>query len=256
MNTTKLKTAFKNLPIIGPLALAIYRKFVPGPSIYAFERIEWQNNIPEHSNEQLAQIGNLLNYTKTSGSSYSAKRYPAGYHTLRIDQKEIKGQRDPEDRLSKLSIDFSGLRVLDIGCNQGGMLFSVAKDIKWGVGVDFDYRLINCCTKLSQLTQTKDTLSFYTFNIDKDPHKLLLDFFPEQTAKVDVIFLLAVCMWVDKWKELIDLCAQITDCLVFESNGLPDAQEAQINHLGQRFAQIDMVDYDKEGKRQLIRATH
>ena len=154
--------------------------------------------------------------------------------------------------MNKLEIDFSGLRVLDIGCNQGGVLFAIASDIKWGVGLDFDYRLINCCTKLSDLNKMKAKLSFYCFNIDKDPHELILDFLPEQTAQVDVIFLLAVCMWVDKWKELIDFCGRISNCLVFETNGLPEVQEAQIAYLKQRFASIRMVDYDAEGKRQLL----
>ncbi len=252
----KIKQTIKCIPVFGPLALFVYRIFVPAPTPYTFERSAWETD-PQSTEEcGLTKIKNLLNYTKTSGSSYSAKQFSAGYHTLRVHDKELKGQRDPLDRLKKLQINFSGLRVLDIGCNQGGILFAVASDIKWGVGVDVDSRLINCCTKLSQLTQNRDKLSFYTFNIDKDPHQLLLDFLPEQTAKVDVIFLLAVCMWVDKWRELIDLCAKITECLVFESNGLPDAQAAQIKHLRQRFGKIDIVDYDKQGNRQLIVATH
>ena len=247
-----LKTTLKSLPVIGPLALSVYRKFVPGPEPYFYERIEWENHPKEEASLFFPQITNLLNYTKTSGSSYSAKLFPAGYHTLRLGDEEIKGQRDPRERLKKLNIDFSGLRVIDIGCNQGGVLFAIASDLKWGVGLDFDYRLINCCTKLSESNQTKDKISFYCFNIDKDPHKLIRDFLPDQTAKVDVIFLLAVCMWVEKWKELIEFCTNLTDCLVFESNGLPDVQDSQIAFLKQRFSNIRRIDQDTEGGRRLL----
>ncbi len=251
----KIKQTIKSIPVFGPLALSVYRIFVPEPTPYTFERSAWEADPQPTEDCGLSKIKNLLNYTKTSGSSYAARQFPAGYHTLRIHDKELKGQRDPLDRFKKLQIDFSGLRVLDIGCNQGGMLFAVADQIKWGVGMDFDYRMINCCTKLASLTGRSLKLQFYCFNIDRDPHDLIPDFLPNGEKTVDVIFLLAVCMWVKKWQELIDQCAKLTDSLVFESNGEPDVQTAQIEYVKRQFPDIRMIDEDSEGNRKLLIAT-
>ncbi len=248
----KIKQTIKSIPVFGPLVLSVYRIFVPAPTPYTFERFAWEAEPLRNEEKTISKIKNLLNYTKTSGSAYSAKHYPAGYHTLRIQDKQLQGQRDPLDRFKKLQIDFAGLRVLDIGCNQGGMLFAVADEIKWGVGVDFDYRMVNCCNKLAGLTGRASKLQFYCFNIDKDPHGLLYDFLPGEEATVDVVFLLAVCMWVDRWQPIIDECAKLTNRLVFESNGEPDVQTAQIEYVKRKFSDVRMIDDGSDGNRQLL----
>ncbi len=248
----RIKSFVKNTPLIGKLAEKVYRQFVPGPEKYIFTRFGWEKESQESGKPEVQQILNLLNYTKTSGASYAAKKYPAGYHSLEIEGSIIKGQRDPFNRLKRLEIDFAGLRVLDIGCNQGGMLFSLYDRIKWGVGVDYDYRLINCCSKIGYQTGKNNKLSFYSFNIDHDPHEIILDMLPEPVKKVDVVFLLAVCMWVEKWREIIDLCAAISPVLVFESNGSPEVQAGQIAHVKSRYSEVEMIEDSNNGNRQLM----
>jgi len=86
---------------------------------YAFQR----EDCPESASPaqvQRSRILNILNYTKTSGSSYSAHKFPAGYHEIKIGDEVFAGQRSPDGRLKHLSVDFSGKTLLDIGCNQGG----------------------------------------------------------------------------------------------------------------------------------------
>ena len=148
------------------------------------------------------------------------------------------GQRDPQQRLAKVPFDFTNKTVLDIGSNQGGMLFAIKDKIRWGVGVDYDYRMVNASNLIAKELDVKNT-SFFVFDIDKDPHELLQDFLPEQ--KVDIVFLLAVCMWVKKWRELIDMCASISENMLFESNGTDEQQREQYDYLQKKFNKVSSL---------------
>src|SRR5205807_2432467 len=85
------------------------------------------------TDRQAQQILNLINYAKTSGTVYDGRKFPAGYLSLDINGLRLRGQRNPKDRLGLVPFDFSDKTVLDIGCNQGGMLFSLAGRIRRGV---------------------------------------------------------------------------------------------------------------------------
>ena len=204
------------------------------------------------------RLKNLTNYAKSSGSSYSAHDYEFGYHEMRFGNRILPGRRNPAKRLELLSIDFSGKSVLDIGCNQGGMLFGIEAPIKWGVGLDYDKKMVNLCN-FQRSAGKVDNIDFYVFDIDSDPHGLILDFLPE--SRVDVVFLLSVCMWVEKWRELIDLCADISTTMVFESNGTDAQQDEQIAYLRTKYANIRQLteasdDDPKQKKRMLYVASH
>lgn len=213
----------------------------------------------ERDNESgFVRLKNLTNYAKTSGSSYSAHDYEFGYHEMRFGNRVLPGRRNPAKRLELLSLDFSGKSVLDIGCNQGGMLFGIEVPIKWGVGLDYDKRMINLCN-FQRSAGKVNNIDFYVFDIDSDPHDLIRDFLPE--PRVDVVFLLSVCMWVEKWRELIDLCSDISTTMVFESNGTDAQQEEQIAYLWTKYANVRKLteasdDDPKQKKRMLYVASH
>ena len=88
-------------------------------------------NEDEHYSSGIKKIMNLLNYTKKSSVSYSAGNFNSGYHTFDIDGHEFKGQRNPKLRFENMPFSFNDLSVLDIGCNQGGMLYSLSDKIKY-----------------------------------------------------------------------------------------------------------------------------
>ena len=204
-----------------------------------------------------SRILNLIEYTKTNQSSYSAKEYESGYHELIVDGRVLTGQRSPAKRLAALSLDFKGKSVLDLGCNQGGMLLHIADQLKWGVGLDYDGKMVNLCN-LQKSVRKLRCVDFYVFDIDRDPHELILDFIPE--PHVDVVFLLSVCMWVQKWKALIDFCATISNVVVLETNGTDAQQAEQVDYLAQRFPNVRQVtvasdDDPKQKKRRLYVAS-
>lgn len=199
------------------------------------------------------RILNLLSYTKSSGSSYDAEEYESAYHSITIANQRFAGQRNPGERLDGVSFDFSGATVLDIGCNQGGMLLEVADRIKYGVGVDFDHRMVNAANRICWNKQV-DNLKFYIFDVQRENLEMLPNLIPD--SKVDIVFLLAVCMWITKWKELITLCATLSDRMLFESNGSDEQQREQEEFLEATYGRMDIVrlsspDDPKQKKRKL-----
>lgn len=184
------------------------------------------------------QALNLLGYTKTSGSSYSARRFPAGYHTIQFDGLTLRGQRDPLARLELVPFDFTGKTVLDIGSNQGGMLLALTDKLKWGVGVDYDYRLVNAANRISRIKGAAN-LDFYVFDLERENLRLIRDYLPGKRA--DLCFLLSVCMWLKNWREVVDFAASVSEAVLFESNGSDQQQDEQIAYLKSVCRSIEML---------------
>ena len=220
------------LPILGPIAKTIrtagrkLRGKKPQRG-FIFKRIE--------NGDETQPVLNLLNYTKTSGSTYNGQDFPAGYHTLELKNLHLPGQRHPRERFKIVPFDFKGKTVLDIGCNQGGMLFEISDRIAHGIGIDYDHRVVNAANKVRSYTDTKN-LDFYVFNLEKENLDLIRDFLPAK--KIDIVFLLAICMWIKNWRQVIDLTRSISDNLLFESNGTQAQQDEQVEYLRQRYKQV------------------
>lgn len=234
---SNLKKQLRKIPVIGPVGDNLASSFrqasrrIRGKTKaqqYSFQRIELDNSDSEFNDRSIKQIVNLLNYTKTSDTVYNAGKFPAGYHNLQINGVKLSGQREPSERIKLSAYDFSGKTVLDIGCNQGGMLFSLQGTIAHGVGIDFDSRLVNAATKIRSLNNSEN-LDFFVFNLEDEDLNLIKDFLPDN--KVDITFLLSVCMWIENWKEVINLTREISHHLLFESNGKTEQQEEQIAYL-------------------------
>ena len=203
---------------------------------------------------KIDRLLNLLAYTKTSGSAYSAQNYPAGYHTLVLGDRVLAGQRLPSARLDLLPISLEGLSVLDVGCNQGGMLFEAGqRGIRWGVGVDYDSRMINAANKARQYRGVGN-LDFFVLDLEKEQLPLLHDFLPGE--QVDMVFLLSVCMWIDNWREVIGFCSKLAPYMLFESNGSDEQQNSQEKCLSENFGVVNILqltseDDDGQKKRRL-----
>jgi len=219
------------------LASILLQKISHPKSAEPFVRIPL-NNAKSDTERSLRQLRNLLNYTKTSGTSYAATAFPAGYHTITLGDTTLRGQRDPRQRLELVPLSFDELSILDLGCNQGGMLFALEDSLYRGVGVDFDARMVNAANRIKSV-RGGEKLDFYVFDLEKDPLDLLYDLVPQ--GRVDIVFLLAVCMWIENWREVVDFAACISDQMLFESNGTPDQQQSQIDHLKSVYRNVAML---------------
>lgn len=183
------------------------------------------------------KIKNLLQYTVTSGSAYNGRHYEGGYHTLTIHGEVIKGQRNPKQRLEDIPFDFNNKTVLDIGSNQGGMLFAVQDKIKEGVGIDFDHRLVNVANRIRS-SHKYHNLNFFVFNLENEDHNLINNF---ADNKFDIVFLLSVCMWIKNWRELCKWCSANAKSCLFETNGKKDQQLEQVELLKTLYKKVTLI---------------
>jgi SAM-dependent methyltransferase len=174
---------------------------------------------------------NLLNYV--------SKEKWGAYYTLQIGQQLINGQRDQQKRLSHVPYDFSGKTVLDIGANSGGMLLAIADKIRYGVGIEFNSKLVNVANKLKSYYGTNN-LDFYVFDLDKEPLGCISDFL--KAKQVDICFLLSVTLWIKKWKEVIDYAHKISKDLLFEATGSStEKTRQQMEYLQTKYNDIKLL---------------
>jgi hypothetical protein len=229
-----LKRVVKSTPVIGTLARNLKRAY---SGKYAFSRIETDNCV-NPDERVFRQIQNILNFTKTSNSHYSAEQFPAAYHTITVNGRRVPGQRDPSKRLASVPIDFHGRTVLDLGCSQGGMIHQIRSQIKWGVGIDYDPRMINAANRIKSVNASEN-ISFYILNLENDPLELICDFMPDR--KADICFLLSVCMWLKNWQQVIDFAHSKSNSMLFETNGSPLQQDQQIDYLRTKYPVVEML---------------
>lgn len=210
---------------------------------YKFEHQRFETSDDHNYPRGIKKILNLLSYTKTSSVSYSAGEFDSGYHSFKIDDFEFKGQRNPKQRFKDLPFSLKGLSVLDIGSNQGSMLYTFSKDIKYGVGIDYDSRMINVANKIKSYSNIHN-VDYYVFNLEEENLDYIQDYLPEN--QVDLVFLLSICMWIKNWREVIDFSAKVSPKMVFESNGNPEQQDEQIAYLKKTYKNVDLINEKSE----------
>lgn len=235
----ELKSIIKKTPLVGTLARRLKLKFARAIAKQDFRFLRMDTDDCVNNNDRVfQQILNLLNYTKTSHSDYSAHHFPAAYHTININGQQVVGQRDPAKRLALVPIDFRGKTILDLGCNQGGMIHDIAGLVKWAVGVDFDARMINAANRIKNAIGANNT-HFYVLDLQREPLELISDFLPDN--KADICFLLSVCMWITNWQEVIDFAQSKSSAMLFETNGTAQQQQQQIDYLRTRYQDIQLL---------------
>lgn len=201
---------------------------------------------------KITKIKNLLQYTATSDKTYNGADYDGGYHSLVIHGEKTKGQRQPRERLDGVPFDFKNKTVLDIGSNQGGMLFAIQDQINEGVGIDFDHRLVNAANRIKG-SHNYSNLNFFVFDLDNEDFDLINNF---ADNKFDIIFLLSVCMWIENWRELCKWCSINAKSCLFETNGNKKEQQEQLDVLNSLYKDVVLIrdkstDDKSQSKRRL-----
>ena len=160
--------------------------------------------------------------------SHSHKKgYDTGYHTLKVGTTVLKGQRNPEERIFDVNYDFTKKRVLDLGCNRGGMLFEIQDKVEYAVGIDHDSNVINCCNVL-RCHNKANNLNFYVHDLDTMNLQDLNLYGP-----FDIAFMLSMSRWLKKWKTYINWIGTNCKACLFETNG--SNQDEQIELLAEHF---------------------
>lgn len=217
---------------VAPLDGAKVRAAVRGP------RYSLASGDVDEIASDVRRVLNVVDYTKSSGTQYAADQFEGAYHSLELDGQVFLGQRHPKERLDGVPFDFSGKSVMDIGCNQGGMLYALADRIRWGVGVDYDSRMVNAANRVKSF-KCVSNLDFYVFNLEEE-HLGFLDSYCRDDT-LDVVFLLSVCMWIRNWTDVIDWCSSHAKHLLFESNGSRHQQDSQEAYLRGLYSTVSLV---------------
>jgi hypothetical protein len=116
------------------------------------------------------------------------------------------------------------------------MLFALQDKIKWGIGIEFNSKLVNVANKLKSYLGSYN-LDFYVFDLDKEPLPVISNFLKEN--QVDICFLLAVTLWIKKWKSVIDYAHKISQNLLFEATGSSTEKSIkQIDYLKTKYQKV------------------
>jgi hypothetical protein len=181
----------------------------------------------------------LVDFATKSTVAYSGRGFPSGYHSLMLRDKSFRGQRECATRLATVPYDFTNKVVLDLGCNCGGMIHCIADRILTGVGIDRDSKYINAANAIKSLNGANN-LNFFVLDLDRDNLSTIDSFMLDK--RVDICFLLSICMWLKNWKRVITQSSRIADTLLFESNGDNQQQREQVEFLNQLFGSVELID--------------
>ena len=182
--------------LLKPIGVKLSRIEEEANSLQHKNRYELDSETLDGIDRETRKVLNLLNYTKQSDSTYNAELYDSGYHSIQLKEFTFSGQRKPDERLADVPFDFTDKIVLDIGCNQGGMLFAVADRARRGIGLDYDARMINAANRIKAYKELGNA-DFFVFDLEKENLNVIDNFLPD--TRVDIVFLLSVCMWVHNW---------------------------------------------------------
>lgn len=187
---------------------------------------------------QILHVVRALNAVKESDKSYSGSPFLIGYHSLELNGKYFSGQRGCSARLAKVPFDFTGKVVLDLGCNCGGMLQALSSKITRGYGFDVDSKCINAANVIKRINNTNN-LNFFTFDLDEDDLGILDALVLGD--KIDVCFLLSICMWLKNPERIIQHASEMAEHLLFESNGTEQMQEHQLSIVRSYFSYVELI---------------
>lgn len=143
-------------------------------------------------------------------------RLECGYHSFDLFSMHIQGQRNPAKRLERIrpAYDFTGKRILDLGCNTGGMLLHIPEAAA-GLGVDYDANCLRAAETIRDKFQFSSSLQFYQADLNRLSVPTLLsalDYDP------DITFLLSIGSWVQTWRTLYRDAWNCSKAILLETN--------------------------------------
>jgi 2-polyprenyl-3-methyl-5-hydroxy-6-metoxy-1,4-benzoquinol methylase len=161
------------------------------------------------------------------------------FSTPRFTVRREEAQRDAVRRLEQFGLepeDVAGKRVLDLGCNNGAMLFQLSNYAPTlGLGIEYDPEKVDLARRIAAFAGV-DGLEFRAGDLDR------LDA-ADLGGPFEIVLCLAVEAHVRKPRHLYQLLAAVTrGKLLFEANGstppekvlseLTKAGFRDIRHLG------------------------
>ena len=159
------------------LSILVYKKIYKEKIPLKYLNIIYKNDVIDKIKNRLILTTNIIfNNGWHNNTTF-------GYHSFNLYNINIKGQRNPKQRLEliKKHINFENKVVVDFGCNSGGMLLHLP-EIKKGIGYDFNPQCIKAANYIKNILKFYNDLSFHEkdlneFNFNEIKMKILILYF-------------------------------------------------------------------------------
>lgn len=160
------------------------------------------------------------------------------FQTPRFSVGREEAQRDAGRRLLRFGIaenHVRGKRILDLGCNNGAMLFQLSNyNPALGLGIEYDAEKVQLAQRIAEFAAIQN-LEFRIGDLDRIRAA-------ELNGPFDVVLCLALEAHVKDPAHLYDLLAAVTrGSLYFEANAstAPDSVQANLQRVG--FSKIEHI---------------
>jgi SAM-dependent methyltransferase len=188
-------------------------------------------------------------WTIAQSSDANAPGDAIAYYALTIDGLKLPGERSWEHRWDAIQAvgDFSGKRVIELGCNMGLLSTYLRKyaDAAEVWGVDSDEAIIRSARLVARALNANVRFSVVDLSHDAAAVEDLIAF------DCDLITCLNVWHWVDDHTLISRLLASVPE-LLYEGHEPTDVESARLATLG--FTQVKLVAITERG-RPLLHAT-
>jgi SAM-dependent methyltransferase len=124
------------------------------------------NRLRDYTSILLARDKNLLSFHKelnqillNQSEEYAHYDYGEGYFYQSFASAHISGFRNTEERVHYLGLNtlVENKRILDIGCNTGFLLLSLANSYKYGFGFDINPYIVEIANKTKSYLKINNT---------------------------------------------------------------------------------------------------
>lgn len=197
--------------------------------------------LPDDASSQLKSL--LKAWEMAQESDANAPGKGLAYYSISLEGHHFPGERPWIDRWNNLRsiTDYSGKRILELGCNMGLLSTFLLKDCdaKAAFGVDVDVRILDTAKVINSAFNVKSDLTVVNFGDPGDWETKLIDFKP------DIVFALNVLNWVEDKKRLLNFLGQFQE-IIFEGHDSLEVETKRLNGVG--FKQINVVSTSERGR--------
>lgn len=189
--------------------------------------------------EAIARVTLLLSKVESRQKKYSNDSFPAGSYSLYLNNFKLEGRRDPDNLLKTIIEKIKGKRVLDIGCEQGGVLIYLRECIEWGVGLDPEVKLIESANILKESLKSK-TINFEYFDYNRESHLISTDVFPDK-KNPNLVLILSKNWKHDKRINILKWAASIGSDILIELEGSITSIKKEKDFLNSNYKEVSAI---------------
>jgi len=197
--------------------------------------------LPNGASSQLKTLSHAWKIAQDSDANAPGQHL--AYYSLSLEGYYFPGERPWIDRWNMLRsiTDYSGKRILELGCNMGLLSTFLLKDsdASSALAVDNDDKILDAVKLISMAFGVKPLLKVQDLDSPEDWETKLSDFKP------DIVFTLNVLNWVQDKKRLLNFLGRFRE-VIFEGHDNLDIESKRLSDVG--FKRINIVGISERGR--------